>query len=138
MRWSPNSRRLVGGILEGMGVDEVRVGSSAMARSNIEHRRELVVLEVVQHIEPAQHAFVGVEALGPLAPPTAQLRFLHLRCDRCHHPDAEFVLQLEQLNSSAASPEKRSLRMAVPLSQSASSANSRTLLPARRTLPDSM
>ena len=57
----------------------------------------LAVLEAVEQVEPAQHAFVGVEALGMLAQHALQLRFLHLGRDRRHHPGRELVLQRKEI-----------------------------------------
>ena len=96
----------------------------------------IVVLEAVEQVEPAQHAFVGVEALGMLAQHAPQLRS-PAPAARSSPPPGPTSSSCSSKRS-AASPAKRSLQIAVPLSQSASSADSRTLSPARRTLPVSM
>ena len=69
-----------------------------MARSNRGSAcSELLVLDAVEQVEPAQHAFVGVEALGMLAHHAPQLALLHLRRDRRHHPRRELVLQRKKI-----------------------------------------
>ena len=79
----------------------------------LEQRQRLVpriVLDAVEQVEPAQHAFVGVEALGVLAHHAPQLALLHLRRDRRRHPRRQLVLQLEEIGGGAGEavgPDRR-------------------------------
>ena len=82
-----------------------------MARSNSGSAcAPRIVLDAVEQVEPAQHAFVGVEALGVLAQHAPQLALLDLRRDRRRHPGRQLVLQLEEIGGvagEAVAPDRR-------------------------------